>query len=164
MALKPAAIKLAVAIDGMDLEKVRVQREPCDPATIAATLVGPEVGVIVTFTGTVKEVTEQGTVERIEFSTDEPVALAQMEALRVEACERFAIHDAALVHRVGMLEAGELIVVCCAAAAHRGDAFRACEWLIDTLKQRVPIWKQEQAPDGMRRIAPQHEVKYGADG
>ncbi|HIM33124.1 MAG TPA: molybdenum cofactor biosynthesis protein MoaE, partial [Candidatus Poseidoniales archaeon] len=92
MALKPAAIKPAVAIDGMDLEKVRVQREPCDPATIAATLVGPEVGAIVTFTGTVKEVTEQGTVERIEFSTDEPVALAQMEALRVEACERFAIH------------------------------------------------------------------------
>jgi molybdopterin synthase catalytic subunit len=57
-----------------------------------------------------------------------------------------------------------LIVVCCAAAAHRGDAFRACEWLIDTLKQRVPIWKQEQAPDGTRRVAPQHEVKYGADG
>ena len=163
MALKPVTIKLAVTIDGMDSEKVRVQREPCDPATIAATLVGSEVGAIVTFTGTVKEVTEQGTVERIEFSTDEPVALAQMEALRVEACERFAIHDAALVHRVGMLEAGELIVVCCAAAAHRSDAFRACEWLIDTLKQRVPIWKQEQAPDGTRWVAPQHEVKYGAD-
>ena len=164
MALKPVTIKLAVTIDGMDSEKVRVQREPCDPATIAATLVGSEVGAIVTFTGTVKEVTEQGTVERIEFSTDEPVALAQMEALRVEACERFAIHDAALVHRVGMLEAGELIVVCCAAAAHRGDAFRACEWLIDTLKQQVPIWKLEQASDGTRWVAPQHEVNCGANG
>ena len=77
----------------------------------------------------------------------EPAALAQMEALCSEACERFAIHDAALVHRVGLLEAGELIVVCCAAAAHRADAFRACEWLIDTLKQQVPIWKLEQASD-----------------
>jgi|TARA_B100001105_G_scaffold92922_1_gene73952 molybdopterin synthase catalytic subunit len=164
MALKPVTIKLAVTIDGMESEKVRVQREHCDPATIAATLAGPEVGAIVTFTGTVKEVTKQGTVERIEFSADEPVALAQMEALRVEACERFAIHDAALVHRVGMLEAGELIVVCCAAAVHRGDAFRACEWLINTLKQRVPIWKREQAPDGTRWVTPQHEVKHGADG
>tara|TARA_B100000959_G_scaffold132744_3_gene139189 strand:+ start:5305 stop:5781 length:477 start_codon:yes stop_codon:yes gene_type:complete len=152
-----------VAMKSMDSEKVRVQREHCDPAIIAATLVGPKVGAIVTFTGTVKKVTKQGTVERIEFSADEPVALAQMEALRVEACERFAIHDAALVHRVGMLEVGELIVVCCAAAAHRGDAFRACEWLINTLKQRVPIWKREHASDGTRWVAPQHEVKYGAD-
>tara|TARA_Y100000310_G_scaffold158271_1_gene157696 strand:- start:2533 stop:2820 length:288 start_codon:yes stop_codon:yes gene_type:complete len=76
----------------MDSEKVRVQREHCDPAIIAATLVGPKVGAIVTFTGTVKKVTKQGTVERIEFSADEPVALAQMEALNLNTpadLERF---------------------------------------------------------------------------
>ncbi len=81
-----------VAMKSMDSEKVRVQREHCDPAIIAATLVGPKVGAIVTFTGTVKKVTKQGTVERIEFSADEPVALAQMEALNLNTLadlERF---------------------------------------------------------------------------
>ncbi len=164
MGLKPTAINPAVIIGSMDPRKVRLQRETCDPAEVAATLAGAEVGAVVTFTGTVKGVTEAGAVERIEFSADEPAALAQMEALRSEACERFAIHDAALVHRVGLLEAGELIVVCCAAAAHRADAFRACEWLIDTLKQQVPIWKLEQASDGTRWVAPQHEVNCGANG
>ncbi len=164
MGLKPTAINPAVIIGGMIPPKVRLQREACDPAELAAALGGPEVGAVVTFTGTVKGVTEAGVVERIKFSADEPAALAQMETLRSEACERFAIHDAALVHRVGLLEAGELIVVCCAAAAHRADAFSACEWLIDTLKQRVPIWKQEHAPDGTRWVAPQHEVNCGTNG
>ena len=86
MGLKPTAINPAVIIGSMDPRKVRLQRETCDPAEVAATLAGAEVGAVVTFTGTVKGVTEAGAVERIEFSADEPAALAQMEALRSEAC------------------------------------------------------------------------------
>mgnify|MGYP002173002431 CR=1 FL=1 len=83
MGLKPTAINPAVIIGSMDPRKVRLQRETCDPAEVAATLAGAEVGAVVTFTGTVKGVTEAGAVERIEFSADEPAALAQMEACLV---------------------------------------------------------------------------------
>jgi len=95
-------------------------------------------------------------VERIEFTTDEPMALKQMDLLRKEVLEHFDLHEAALVHRLGLLEAGEPIVVTAAAAPHREDAFRACQWLIDNLKERVPIWKKEFTPDGETWVQPQH--------
>jgi molybdopterin synthase catalytic subunit len=76
------------------------------------------------------------------------MALKQMKALTEQARSQFAIRDIALVHRLGRLEIGETSVLIVVASAHRGPAFDACRWIIDTLKKTVPIWKKEYFEDG----------------
>jgi molybdopterin synthase catalytic subunit len=76
------------------------------------------------------------------------MALEQMRALAGEAVVKFGVRDVTLVHRLGRLLVGETSVLVVVASAHRGAAFDACRWLIDTLKKTVPIWKKEQFVDG----------------
>jgi molybdopterin synthase catalytic subunit len=76
------------------------------------------------------------------------MALDQMESLADEALRQFQIRDVAIVHRLGRLSIGEVSVLIAVASAHRGPAFDACRWLIDTLKRKVPIWKKEYFEDG----------------
>ena len=76
------------------------------------------------------------------------MALEQMRGLAAEAVTKFGVRDVALVHRLGRLHVGETSVLIAVASAHRGSAFEACRWLIDTLKKTVPIWKKEQFVDG----------------
>jgi hypothetical protein len=76
------------------------------------------------------------------------MALEQMRALAAEAVVKFGVRDVTLVHRLGRLEVGETSVLVVVASAHRGAAFDACRWLIDTLKKTVPIWKKEHFVDG----------------
>src|SRR5258707_6110503 len=76
------------------------------------------------------------------------MALDQMRALAGEAVVKFGVRDVTLVHRLGRLQVGETSVLVVVAAAHRGAAFDACRWLIDTLKKTVPIWKKEHFVDG----------------
>jgi molybdopterin synthase catalytic subunit len=77
------------------------------------------------------------------------MALEQMRRLAAEAVERFGVRDVAVVHRLGRLMVGETSVLIVVASAHRGAAFDACRWLIDTLKKTVPIWKKETFADGV---------------
>jgi len=76
------------------------------------------------------------------------MAAQQLESLAEQALKQFQIRDVAIVHRLGRLEIGETSVLIVAASAHRGAAFDACRWLIDTLKRTVPIWKKEYFEDG----------------
>src|SRR6476646_1585651 len=76
------------------------------------------------------------------------MALKQMEELAGRALAEFKIRDVAIIHRLGRLEIGETSVLIVVASAHRGAAFDACRWLIDTLKRKVPIWKKEYFEDG----------------
>jgi molybdopterin synthase catalytic subunit len=76
------------------------------------------------------------------------MALKQLDVLAAQAVERFKIREASILHRLGRLEIGETSVLIVVASAHRGPAFDACRWLIDTLKQTVPIWKKEYFEDG----------------
>jgi molybdopterin synthase catalytic subunit len=76
------------------------------------------------------------------------MAHRQMEELAEEARRRWPISDLAVVHRIGTLQVGEVSVVIAVTAAHRGEAFDACEWLIDALKHTVPIWKKEIYTEG----------------
>ena len=80
--------------------------------------------------------------------------LPELHKLRDEAMARFKLIDARIVHRLGTLQAGEQIVLIAAAAAHRGPAFDACRWLIDELKERLPIWKKETTPQGDSWVTP----------
>ena len=112
------------------------------------------IGGIVTFLGCARDFSEGREVSQISFDAYERMLLPELHKLRDEALARFELIDARIVHRLGTLQAGEQIVLIAAAAAHRGPAFDACRWLIDTLKARVPIWKKEITPEGETWVTP----------
>ncbi len=84
----------------------------------------------------------------LDYESYREMALEQMRGLTTEAVTKFGVREVALVHRLGRLVVGETSVLIVVASAHRGAAFDACRWLIDTLKKTVPIWKKEQFVDG----------------
>ena len=100
----------------------------------------PEIGAIVTFLGTVRA--EEG-IKGLTIEVYKGMAVEELEKLEHEAREKFEIEVVEIVHREGALNVGENIVAILVGAKHRAEAFRACEYLIDELKKRVPIWKQE---------------------
>ena len=108
---------------------------------------GPD-GAVVLFDGIVRNNTRGRQTLYLVYEAYEAMALEQMRGLANEAAERFAIRDVVLVHRLGKLEIGETSVLIVVASAHRGAAFDACRWIIDTLKKTVPIWKKEYFVDG----------------
>ena len=108
---------------------------------------GPD-GAVCTFDGIVRDNTRGRRTLYLDYEAYREMAQTQMEALAVEAVTRFGVRDVALLHRLGRLTIGETSVLVVVASAHRGAAFDACRWLIDTLKKQVPIWKKETFEDG----------------
>jgi len=106
------------------------------------------IGGIATFLGCARDFSEGRDVSAITFEQYAGMAETAMVELRTEALERFDIIEARIIHRVTTVHAGDQIVLIVVGAEHRKPAFEACEWIIDTLKQRVPIWKKETTPDG----------------
>ena len=106
-------------------------------------------GAVCVFDGIVRDNTRGRKTLYLDYESYREMALAQMEALGREAVERFGVRDVALLHRLGRLQVGETSVLIVVASAHRGAAFEACRWLIDTLKKQVPIWKKETFEDGV---------------
>ena len=129
---------------------MRIQPEDfsVDQELLALRASSKRMGGIATFIGCARDFSEGRNVSRISFDAYGSMALAEMRKLREEAIERYALIDARIVHRVGIVEAGEQIVFIAAGAEHRAPALQACHWLIDELKQRVPIWKKEITPQG----------------
>ena len=105
-------------------------------------------GAVCVFDGIVRDNTRGRRTLHLDYEAYEEMALEQMRGLAAEAVTKFGVRDVALVHRLGRLVVGETSVLVVVASAHRGAAFDACEWLIDTLKRTVPIWKKEQFVDG----------------
>jgi molybdopterin synthase catalytic subunit len=108
----------------------------------------PEDGAVAVFEGIVRDNTRGRRTRYLDYEAYEEMALKQMEELAASALMDFKIRDVAIVHRIGRLEIGETSVLIVVASAHRGAAFDACRWLIDTLKRTVPIWKKEHFEDG----------------
>jgi len=106
------------------------------------------IGGIATFLGCARDFSEGRDVFSIEFEQYADMAEKAMKALSDEVTQRFDIIDVRMVHRVTTVHAGDQIVLIVVGAEHRKPAFEACEWLIDELKKRVPIWKKETTPDG----------------
>jgi molybdopterin synthase catalytic subunit len=106
------------------------------------------IGGVVSFLGCARDFSEGRAVQSIQFEHYADMALNEMKALHDEAIKAFDIIAVRMVHRVTTVQAGEQIVLIVVAAEHRKAAFEACEWLIDSLKQRVPMWKKETTPDG----------------
>jgi MoaE-MoaD fusion protein len=126
----------------------RITRDPIDSHATLNAIKQPEDGAAVVFEGVVRNQTRGRKTMYLEYEAYEEMALQQMESLASEALRTFSVRDIAIVHRLGHLEIGEVSVLIVVASAHRGPAFDACRWLIDTLKRKVPIWKKEFFEDG----------------
>ncbi len=125
-----------------------ITRAAIDTAKIANALKHPEDGATAIFEGIVRNNTRGRHTLYLDYESYEAMALKKMEELAQQALADFKIRDVAIVHRLGRIEIGETSVLIVVASAHRGPAFDACRWLIDTLKRTVPIWKKEYFVDG----------------
>jgi molybdopterin synthase catalytic subunit len=105
-------------------------------------------GALCVFVGTVRDLNRGRRVLRLEYEAYETMALPLMEGIAAEARRRWPVTDVRIVHRLGTLGIGEASVAVAVASPHRDEAFAACRYAIDTLKQTVPIWKKEFYADG----------------
>jgi molybdopterin synthase catalytic subunit len=127
---------------------ISVQREDVDIDAVLEAVKSAKSGCVVSFLGTVRDVSEGRSVQRMSIEVYEEMAVKQLSMIRGEALERFGVHEVAVVHRYGDLEVGDNIVFIGVSAGHREEAFRACRYVIDELKERVPLWKKEYTGDG----------------
>jgi molybdopterin converting factor subunit 1 len=122
---------------------VRIVRHAIDFAALEAAVADPAAGGAVIFIGTTRNENSGRDVLRLEYEAYEPMALGEMQKLLREARTRFGLIRGAVTHRIGVVEIGEASVAIAVSAAHRAQAFEACRFLIDRIKEIVPIWKKE---------------------
>ena len=125
-----------------------VSADPIAEQTVTALVSTPDAGGVVTFVGRVRDNARGRSVTALEYEAYAEMAESVFAQIAAEASARFAIKQAAIHHRKGKLEIGEIAVVVAVAAAHRGPAFEACAYIVDQLKTRAPIWKKEFGADG----------------
>lgn len=119
-----------------------------DPAEVERRVGGPDTGGVVTFIGLVRDHSRGHEIDHLEYEAYAGMAERELERIADDASRRWPGTRVAVAHRTGVLAVGEIAVVVAAAAPHRAEAFEACRFTIDTLKERVPIWKKEVARDG----------------
>jgi molybdopterin synthase catalytic subunit len=135
-------------------ERVSVRHADFDlSAEVAALRAGDAgVGAVVTFVGTVRDLSGGQTVSRMELEHYPGMTEAAIESMIDAAHQRFELRAARVVHRIGVLEPGDQIVLVAVSSAHRGQAFQACEFLMDYLKTQAPFWKKEGGATGSRWV------------
>lgn len=125
-----------------------VTTAPLDPAPLVALVSAPDCGAVVTFSGTVRDHFGNRTTARLEYEAYAEMASAVLADIAAEAKQRYAIHNVAIHHRIGILAIGETAVLVVVAAGHRGPALDATGWIMDRIKEIAPIWKKEHWADG----------------
>ena len=126
----------------------RLQDTPLSLQEVVDAVCAHSQGGLVTFTGAVRDHSKGKRVTRLEYEAYGPMAQKKLAQIGAEASEKWPGTQVAVLHRLGTLFPGDLAVVIAASAPHRKEAFRACEYVIDRLKEDVPIWKKEFAEDG----------------
>ena len=127
---------------------IEITESPIDHAALTQHVRSNHAGAVCTFLGTVREMTGDRRTVSLDYEAYPEMAMKKLAELEEQARARWPIIEAAIVHRVGRLDLGEISVVVAVSCPHRHDAFEACRWLIDTLKDVVPIWKRESWADG----------------
>jgi len=137
-------------MSGGSEEFVRIQKEDfsIEEEVERIKKVSTEIGGITTFLGTARDISKGMTIRELEFEHYPVMAEKKLNEIRSRSLDDFDVIDVIIVHRHGKIEIGENIVLIVAAARHRDDAFRACRWCIDELKQITPIWKKEMTDSG----------------
>ncbi|MGH8666692.1 MAG: molybdopterin synthase catalytic subunit MoaE [Burkholderiales bacterium] len=133
---------------------VRIQSEDFDAGAEIARMRrdNPKIGAIAAFVGVVRDVNEGASVAGMTLEHYPGMTERSIEAIVTEARARWQVLDALVIHRIGALAPTDQIVLVVVAAPHRGDAFAACEFLMDYLKTRAPFWKKERTPGGSRWV------------
>ena len=129
---------------------IHLTNEPIDATTLLARAQQPEAGAVVLFLGITRQFTDGRETEQLAYEAYRDMAESELARLESEARGRWPIVECAIVHRMGVVPLAEASVAVVVSCPHRGDAFEAGRWLIDSLKERVPIWKQEHWADGER--------------
>jgi len=127
---------------------IAITENPIDHAMLTEQVRSNKAGAVCTFLGTVREMTGGKRTSWLDYEAYPEMALKTMADLEAQARSRWPVIEAAIVHRVGHLDLGEISVVVAVSCPHRHQAFDAARWLIDTLKEVVPIWKKEVWADG----------------
>ncbi len=127
-----------VAVHEMPLEAMKLRAEATDPAA----------GAVVVFEGCARDHHAGQRVEALAYEAFVPMALAELQNLRAEAMARFGLVRCLIHHRLGHVPLTEAAVVVATASAHRREAFEAAIWIMDRIKERVPIWKKESYTQG----------------
>lgn len=135
-------------------------REPIDVRALEARVAGVANGAVLTFVGQVREQSRGRQVAYLEYDAYVPMAEKMLARIAAEAGERWGA-EVLIEHRIGRIELGEPSVAVCVGSPHRAEAFEACRWCIDTLKETVPIWKKEVCPDGTFWIEGEDAVPAG---
>ena len=136
------------------MNEVRVQAGDFDLGQEVARLRAGDarIGAVVSFVGTVRDLNDGAKVSEMELEHYPGMTEKSLEAIAERVCERWPLYGTLVIHRVGPLAPLDQIVLVACSAAHRGDAFAACEFIMDYLKTEAPFWKKEQTPDGARWV------------
>jgi molybdopterin synthase catalytic subunit len=126
-------------------------RRPIEPEALLAAVTAPGLGGTALFLGTVRRGAEDGPVTGIEYTAYEEMVVAEFDRILAEARQRWPTGRVAACHRLGTVPAGEASIAIAAAMPHRAEAFDACRYVIEEVKRRLPVWKQEVLDDGTRR-------------
>ena len=126
----------------------KITTEVITGAEVSGAVEGPDAGAVVVFHGTVRNNTDGRAVKHLEYEAYPPMAEKKMAEIAQEVSEKWGLDRVAMIHRVGKLEIGEVSVAVAVASPHRKDAFEACKYAMDRLKQIVPIWKREVWAEG----------------
>lgn len=127
---------------------IRLTREPIDYHALTEAVRSPRCGAVCLFLGTVRDLTGDQVTEFLDYDAYPPMAEKKLTEIEAEVRKRWPVGDVAMVHRLGRLAVGEVSVAVAVSCPHRAQAFEAGRYAIDTLKEVVPIWKKENAPDG----------------
>ncbi|HEX4612030.1 MAG TPA: molybdenum cofactor biosynthesis protein MoaE [Urbifossiella sp.] len=127
---------------------VSLTADPIDYHALTEAVRSPRCGAVALFLGTVRDLTGDRATAHLDYQAYPPMAEKKLAEVEAEVRRRWPVGEVALVHRVGRLGVGEVSVAVAVSSPHRAAAFEACRFAIDTLKETVPIWKRENAPDG----------------
>lgn len=127
---------------------ITLTSDPIDVTAALNDIRSEQAGAIDLFLGVVRDNTQERAVDRLEYEAYDRMAISEMQKIVDTACEHWPILRYTIIHRKGILQIGEIAVFIGIATAHRADAFEACRYIIDTIKQTVPIWKKEVFTDG----------------
>ena len=140
------------------MNEIAIQNEPIDVMAVHNELCGENrsIGALVSFTGLMRDINEGDRVSTMFLEHYPGMTERALREILEEACQRWDLIGIRVVHRVGELRPTDTIVLVAVASAHRGEAFQACEFIIDFLKTRAPFWKKERTSDGDRWVGARH--------
>lgn len=127
---------------------IEIVNNKIDTQAVLESVIAPECGANLLFVGTTRQFTGERETAKLDYECYNEMAIKKMNELSDEARSKWPIEKCSIVHRIGEVEIGVASIAVAVSSPHRGDCFAAGQWLIDTLKKQVPIWKKEQWVDG----------------